>query len=280
MNPELGAFLRDRRGRRQPQDVGLPANARRRVPGLRREELAIVAGVSPDHYQRIEQSRVNPSAQVIDALATALALDDTERHHLHDLAHGPTGQRSPAIRPRPDPQRYQGLVDSFAGPAYVLDHRRDILAWNQMAAALHIDFRSLRPRDRNMIWLILTHPSVKSLYPDWETAARTQVGLLRRASAAYPDDRRIHDLIGRLSTHSAQFETWWRQREVREGTAGHKQLEHPDVGRLLLDYQVLHPSGTPDIEIFIYYPTTTAATDQLQRLRESTDVQQPTSTTS
>ena len=265
---ELGEFLKDRRGRRQPHEVGLPVHARRRVPGLRREELAIVAGVSPDHYQRIEQGRVNPSAQVIDALATALALDDTERRHLHDLArHGHAApNRPPAASRPPTPGRYQALLDSFTGPAYALDRRRDIIAWNRPAAALHIDFQSVAPRDRNMIWLILTHPRVKALYPDWETAARTQVGLLRRASARYPDDRRMHELIGRLSAASPEFDAWWRAREVREGTVGHKDLRHPRVGALRLGYQVLHPAGTSDVEIFTYYPTTPEARDRLRLL--------------
>lgn len=270
VDTELGAFLKDRRGKRRPHEVGLPTNPGRRVPGLRREELAIVAGVSPDHYQRIEQGRVNPSPQVIDAIATALALDDTERQHLHDLARGSAGTRTPNTIRQSSPVRYQSLVDSFNGPAYALDQRRDIVAWNQLAAALHIDFQSVPPRDRNMIWLILTHPAVKALYPDWETAARTQVGLLRRASARYPDDRRLHDLIGRLSATSAEFDAWWRAREVREGTAGHKDLQHPEVGALRLSYQVLHPAGEPEIEIFVYYPTTAAAHDQLRQMSEAT----------
>lgn len=117
-----------------------------------------------------------------------------------------------------------------------------------------------------MIWLILCHPTIRALYTDWETAARTQVGLLRRAAAAYPGDRRIHDLIGRLTTTSPEFTTWWKAREVREGTTGHKTLQHPTAGALTLNYQVLHPAGTPHIEIFIYYPTTPAAEEQLTHL--------------
>ncbi len=258
IDEELGAFLRHRRSLRQPQDVGLPTGGRRRVPGLRREELAIVAGVSPDHYQRIEQGRVRPSPQVVDALATALALDNVERAHLHDLAgrgtaarsHSPTSTRSPSAQ-----RRYQALADNFNGPAYVLDHRRDLIAWNRLAAALHVDFATVPSRDRNMIWLILTDPVMRELYPDWQTAARTQVGLLRRASARFPEDRRIHDLIGRLSVRSPEFERWWRLREVSEGTTGAKELRHPVAGLLRLDYHVLHPASAPGIEVFTYFTT-------------------------
>lgn len=269
MDTELGAFLKDRRGKRQPHEVGMPHHPGRRVPGLRREELAIVAGVSPDHYQRIEQGRVNPSAQVIDALSSALALDDIERQHLHDLARGRADARALTSPRTSSAGDYQQLIDAFDGPAYALDQRRDIIAWNQLAAALHIDFQSVPRRDRNMIWLILTHPAVKALYPDWETAARTQIGLLRRASARYPGDRGLHDLIGRLAVASPEFDAWWRAREVREGSSGHKDLQHPDVGALRLSYHVLHPVGDPDLEIFVYYATTDAAHDQLRQMSEA-----------
>lgn len=269
---ELGAFLRDRRSRRQPHELGLPSGRRRRVPGLRREELAILAGVSPDHYQRIEQGRVQPSSQVVDALATPLALDDTERAHLHDLARtGPERPPVPRARPvdRESVERLQALVDSFRGPAYVLDHRRDLIAWNRMAAALHIDFATVPARDRNMIWLLLTDPALRALYPDWETVGRTQVGLLRRAHARYPGDDRIRDLVERLSARCPDFELWWRSREVTEGTAGTKELRHPRVGTVRLGYQVLHPAGFGALEVFTYYAMTPDAARRLARLGRS-----------
>lgn len=266
---ELGAFLRHRRGLLAPQAVGLPATTGRRVPGLRREELAIVSGVSPDHYQRIEQGRVNPSVQVLDAIATTLGLDDTERAHLHALA---AGHRGPSVsrhrRKRHDLRTADltALVDNFNGPAFALNACRDILAWNSLGAELITDFGALPSQDRNMVWLMLTDPSLQELYPDWETGARAQIAMLRRASALNPGDPRIQQLVGRLSTHSDRFVQWWALREVREKTAGTKTLNHPRLGRLSLTFQVLHPSTAPEVELFTYYATDDTTTDALRKL--------------
>ncbi|MEV1005948.1 helix-turn-helix domain-containing protein [Streptomyces sp. NPDC049881] len=266
---ELGAFLRHRRGLVAPQAIGLPATTGRRVPGLRREELAIMSGVSPDHYQRIEQGRVNPSVQVLEAIATTLGLDDTERAHLHALAAAHRGPSAPRHGRRRHDQRtadLSALVAHFNGPAFALNHCRDVLAWNTLGAELITDFGVLPAQDRNMVWLMLTDPALQDLYPDWETGARAQVAMLRRASALNPGDSRIQQLVGRLSTHSDRFVQWWALREVREKTAGTKTLNHPSLGQLSLAFQVLHPSAAPDVELFTYYPTDDTTAEALRAL--------------
>ncbi|RJL23058.1 helix-turn-helix domain-containing protein [Bailinhaonella thermotolerans] len=266
---ELAAFLRHRRAQVSPEQVGLPRSGGRRVPGLRREELAIVAGVSPDHYQRIEQGRVRPSAQVLDAIATALALDDVERAHLHTLAENlraPLAIRPGARRSDPKMRGLKDLLESFSGPAFALNHCRDVLAWNRLGAALVTDFASLPAQDRNMVWLMLTDPRMRDLYADWRTGAQEQVAMLRRAGGQHPGDPRIERLVGRLGTASPEFVQWWPDRRVHEKTAGTKTLNHPVIGPITLDFHVLRPAATPDIELFVYYPTTPEARNLLLEL--------------
>ncbi|MEV5573798.1 helix-turn-helix transcriptional regulator [Spirillospora sp. NPDC052269] len=258
---ELAAFLRHHRGRVSPEQVGLPRSSGRRVPGLRREELAIVAGVSPDHYQRIEQGRVRPSAQVLDALATVLGLDDTERAHLHALAanlrSSAAGRATPRHQPpASDVRGLQELVDSFAGPAFTLNPCRDVLTWNRLGAALITDFGKLPPHDRNMAWLAMTDPRLRDLYPDWKAAAQGQLAMLRRASGQHPGDPRIEQLIGRLAAASPEFVEWWPQQQVYEKTTGSKVFIHPELGPVTLGFHVLRPAGAPDVELIVYYPTT------------------------
>lgn len=264
----LGEFLRRKRSAVRPEQVGLPAGSGRRVPGLRREETAIVAGISPDHYQRIEQGRVNASARVLDALAAALFLDEVERDHLHDLAASPAEPLPRSAQPDSTAVAdFQRLVDRFDGPAFVLNHCRDVLAWNALGARLVTDFGALPPPDRNMVWLLLTDPQLRTLYSDWEAGARAQVAVLRRASARHPRDPRIHEIVERLTTRSEEFARWWPLHEVREKPAGAKSLDHPEAGTFTLALQALVPASRPDVEIFAYFPTDRRGAEALERLR-------------
>ncbi|MCP2338722.1 helix-turn-helix transcriptional regulator [Actinomadura rupiterrae] len=266
---EFAAFLRHHRGRVAPEQVGLPRSSGRRVPGLRREELAIVSGVSPDHYQRVEQGRVRPSAQVIDAIATALGLDGTERAHLQALARNlkaPPTRAHPASGGGTSVRGLQELVDSFAGPAFALNPCRDVLAWNRLGAALITDFSALQPRDRNMAWLVLTDPRMRDLYPDWKAGAQGQVALLRHASAKHPGDARMENLIGRLATASPEFAEWWPQQQVMEKTSGTKALNHPGIGPIELGFHVLRPAASSDIELVVYFASTDEERERLTAL--------------
>jgi transcriptional regulator with XRE-family HTH domain len=251
---ELGEFLRSRRAALKPADVGLPEFGRRRVPGLRREELSLLAGVSLEHYTRIEQGRgVRPSAQVLDAIATALALTDAERAHLHDLAApAPPSRRRPRPQPRVRPGLQRLLGQMHEHPAFVLGPRMDVLAWNGLAAQVFGDFSRFAPERRNMAWLVFLDDETAALYPDWETVARETVAFLRAGSARDLEDPRLAELVGELSLKSDAFRRWWAARDVKDKASGTKRLRHPVVGELELSYETFIPAGQPEQALVVY----------------------------
>jgi transcriptional regulator with XRE-family HTH domain len=244
---ELSDFLRTRRARLRPADVGIgSADDRRRVPGLRREELAMLAGVSVDYYVRLEQGRggVHPSDSVLDALARALRLDEAEHAHLQRIARAPLA--APARRPRAQRVRpeVERLLDRMTDvPAFVLGRRMDVLAWNDLAARLHVDFGALPPRMRNMPRLVFLDEASRHLYPDWRQVARETVAYLRFEASAQPDDPDLHALVGELSTVSEEFRRLWARHDVREKSHGIKRYRHPLVGELELHYEALRLPG-------------------------------------
>lgn len=235
---ELSEFLRTRRARLQPEDVGLPYfGARRRVPGLRREELAQLAGVSVAYYTRLEQGNAhNVSQAVLEAIADALRLNRAEREHLEHLAKpAPRRSRTAAARPERVRPQLQHLLDTMDSvPAYVLGRRCDILAWNRLAAALLGDFAARPPEQRNMAWIVFLDPASHELYLDWESKARDVVAGLRMHAGRSPDDPRLAALIGELSVKSPEFRQWWAAHDVRGTGPCTKELHHPVVGRLSL----------------------------------------------
>jgi transcriptional regulator with XRE-family HTH domain len=246
----LGEFLQARRAQVSPESAGVATYGRRRVPGLRREELARLAGVSVDYYVRLEQGRAaHPSAEVLDAIARALRLEEVERRHLHDLAaprrRAPVAERVPAGL-----RQLLGQIDNV--PAVVFGRRMDLLAWNPLAAALLGDPARLPRAQRNMARIMLLDPAARDLFPDWERHARETVGYLRQAAGRYPDDPGIAALVGELSVKSAPFARWWADHHVREKTSGTKRFRHPVVGELTLAYETLVPPGAPDQALVTY----------------------------
>jgi transcriptional regulator with XRE-family HTH domain len=244
---ELGDFLRSRRARRQPEDLGLtPVGGRRRVPGLRREELAQAAALSVDYYVRLEQGRLrNPSEEVVDSVATALALDEAERRYLHNLARprrAPAEPGAPTVR-----TTLQTLLDNTQVPAAIYSKRGDILAWNPLAAALIIDFGALPPGERNMARLVFLNDEVASRFVEWERKARDLVSQLRMASSRTPDDERLATLVGELTMRSPDFARLWATHPVREKIRGGHRYRHPVVGEFYLRYEAFSPPDTPDI---------------------------------
>ncbi|HTJ70609.1 MAG TPA: helix-turn-helix domain-containing protein [Actinospica sp.] len=237
---EVGAFLKARRAQLTPGDVGLPepAGARRKVAGLRREEVAQLAAISVDYYTRLEQNRVQPSAGVLEVLARALRLDEDQQTYLYGLAGKsaarPRSRRRREERPRPAVLR---LLDQLtATPAIVLGRRMDILAWNAGAAALYTDFAAVPPRERNYIRLLFTHPAMRALHRDWEHDARSAVAALRmQAGPDAADDPELAALVGQLSLQDPDFRTWWASHQVSSVGYGTKQYRHPLVGDLTLD---------------------------------------------
>ncbi|MEU9456792.1 helix-turn-helix transcriptional regulator [Streptomyces sp. NPDC048277] len=248
--PRLGEFLRTRRSQLQPADVGLPDfGERRRVPGLRRDELAQLAGVGLSYYTRLEQGlSLNASPEVLDALARALGLDEVERAHLHDLARA---SRRTGTRRRPVPERAgdttRQLLDAFGdSPAVVLGRRSDVLAWNRTGHALfagHLDPHIPDQPDQrpNTARLVFLDPHTRDLYDmDWPKKARDVVGKLRLAAGQHPDDPRLAALIGELAMKSTEFTTMWSEHRVRKWDLATYRMHHPLVGRMQLNLQTLN----------------------------------------
>lgn len=248
----LGSFLRARRGRVAPEQVGIPAGRRRRVQGLRREELAQLAGISVDYYVRLEQGRATqPSPEVLDALARALDLDAGERAHLATLAGG-TGARPGAGDGSPAPTARVGpvlrrLMHSLEHlPVFATDHRLDAVAWNPLGAELLGGLDGPTPRrDRNNARFLFLDPAARGVHPEWEDRAREAVGLLRVAAGRHPDDAALISLITELSALSEEFRAIWDSGEVTMCAAGRKRLRHPATGVLTLDFESLQVPAVP-----------------------------------
>jgi transcriptional regulator with XRE-family HTH domain len=266
---ELGEFLKSRRARLRPDDLELPSFGRRRVPGLRREELARLAGVSVDYYVRLEQGRAGqPSEGVLDALGRALRLDDTEWAHLNDLSRPARRRRRepPPERVRPGVRRLIGLLDSTSTPAMVVGRRADVLAWNRTAAALVVDWGTLPPEQRNAALHVFLDDGTRELYPDWEEGARATVAYLRLAAGRHPDDPVLAELIGELSMKSEEFRRWWPRHDVQEKTHGTKRFLHPTVGPLTLAYESLTLAGDGDQTLVVYTPKPGSSSETALRL--------------
>ncbi|WP_216892037.1 helix-turn-helix transcriptional regulator [Nocardia alni] len=259
---QLGEFLRARRARLRPEDVDLPAlHERRRVAGLRREELAQLAGVSVSYYTRLEQGQsVNASGAILDALAGALRLDEHEREHLHELA-----TQRPRPRRPPPPERLspmtRDLMRAFGtAPALVLGQRTDVLAWNELGHALlagHIDRTAPdRPGDRpNLARMLILDPHTRDLYADWQRKARAVVGNLRLVAGRYPEDALLASLVGELSMRSPEFVALWGDHRVKPCEADAYELRHPLVGALTVTQQILVPARSPKQSVVVVTTT-------------------------
>ncbi|MCC3765227.1 helix-turn-helix transcriptional regulator [Glycomyces sp. TRM65418] len=243
---DLGKFLQARRARVNPAEVGLPDNDRRRVPGLRREELALLAGVSVDYYTRLEQGRAkHPSDQVLDAVARALRLDETTRSHLHRLAGN--SRLSPlhaSAGVRPSLQTMLAAIDGF--PALIMNHRQDVLASNRLARLLYGGFGWDLEANPNFVRLLFEEDSQQH-FPDWEAVCSHEtVAQLRKMAALFPEDKEMTALIGDLTVEHRFFAELWAQAEVKDCNIGWVRFEHPMVGLLQLykdQFRVADGSG-------------------------------------
>ncbi|MEU8080958.1 helix-turn-helix transcriptional regulator [Catellatospora citrea] len=254
--PELGEFLRACRADVTPDAVGLtagPPRAGRRVRGLRREEVAELAGMSVDYYTRLEQGRHRrPSEAVIDALSRALRLDDTARAHLADLARPVRRRPERPQRQRVRPALQQLVASLTEHPAFVVGRRTDVLAANDLARALLTDWRQLPPHQRNYARWMFFDPAARDRFEDWPTVAAEVVGTLRRDAGRHPDDQLLNELVGELTIKSADFRTWWNDHRVHERTNGTKHMAHPAVGPITIRYQAMALPGDSDQTLFIY----------------------------
>lgn len=250
---ELADLLRSRRDRLKPEDMGLPIGARRRTPGLRREEVAFLANVSTTYYTFLEQGRdVRPSRQVLDALAGALRLSSTEREHLHRLAHG-----SPPVNENLEPEALAPGVGVLVAhldphPAYVTGRRWDVLAANRSARALFVDWPTLPREERNMLWWMFTDPRAREVFVEWEKEAAAQLARFRDAASRRGDDPEFVDLIERLHRASPEVREWWPRHEVVPLGGGAKRLRHPALGEFALRHVVLQVADHPDQKLVTF----------------------------
>ncbi|MFE3523152.1 helix-turn-helix transcriptional regulator [Streptomyces sp. NPDC059161] len=250
---ELAAFLRTRRERLDPRDFGLPSRRQaRRTPGLRREEVAELAGVSTDYVVRLEQGRgLRPSADVVEALARALRLAPDERAYLFNLAQQRPRNADKAATTAA-PQLARLVTDLSPLPAMLMNHRYDILAWNSEMTRLLLDFGTLPPSQRNAMWLCLMHPEIREFYVDRERVVREGVAHLRAAWAAHPQDQALTDRIAEFATADEEFARLWAERDIKVNGRGRKVLRHPDLGVIAVDFEVLVPLQDPDQRLVIY----------------------------
>jgi transcriptional regulator with XRE-family HTH domain len=248
VNIDLREFLRSRRARITPAEAGLrPQPGPRRVPGLRREEVAQLAGVSVDYYVRLERGRdVNVSETVLDALARALRLNDLERGHLLAVARPGRARQRPMPPQRVRPGLHRVLETLTDMPALVLGRRLDVLAANPLAKALYIDFDALPHRERNMARFIFLQPAGRALYVDWHSAARGLVAALHLYAGRHPHDPRLDELVAELSARDDDFRRWWADHDVFQHDHGTKRYRHPVAGELVLSYESLAATDDPD----------------------------------
>jgi transcriptional regulator with XRE-family HTH domain len=271
---ELGEFLKRRRAELTPAQVGLPehGHTQRRVQGLRREEVAQLAAISTDYYMRIEQGRLAPSAQVLEALARELRLDGDQRSYVEGLVAqaGRPERRATSRRPsRPTvhPHLLRLLAQLTDTPAIVFGPRLDILAWNPLAAALLCDFAAVPEKERNYVRMVFTDSVMREIYPEWEDVARTCVEVLRMEAGTNPSDPALAALVGELSVADEHFRTWWAEHRVAHQDFGSKRIAHPVVGELTLDWDTFRYAGAPEQQLVLWSAESgTPAAERLGRL--------------
>lgn len=275
----LGRLLRARRALVQPQDAGLPAGSRRRVAGLRREEVAMLAGVSTDYYVRLEQGRErSPSAQVVDALARALGLEGDATDHLHRLARPVAGDSSARRRPEQvSPVLLRMMEGWHRTPAVVLGRCLTVLAHNALGRGLfagHI-------HSDDLLRLVFLDPDAREFYPDWERVAVNTVAGLRAAVGTDHDDPQLIETVGELSLKSDEFRRLWARHDIRQKSRETKRFRHPQVGDLTLDYESLTVNSAPGQQLVVYQAEPGSPSEQALALLGSlgADEPQPTEST-
>jgi transcriptional regulator with XRE-family HTH domain len=272
---ELGDFLRTRRDGLTPEAAGIISYGRRRVPGLRREEVAQLAGVSVTYLVRLEQGQsANASPAVLNALARALRLDSDEHAHLLALAHPQDTRKPRSSKPQPAAPGALQLVAAVADvPLMLLGRVNEILAWNPLAHRLfasHLPFDAPSRSDArpNLLRMLFLDAHARSLYRDWEAEASLAVASLRYVAAQFPDDIRIAHLVGEISMDSPEFARLWARHSVRLCTSGSKRLQHPEDGQVDLDFEILHlPAGEGQRILSLSAPPASAAEAALKLLR-------------
>lgn len=268
---ELGDFLRARRAELDPAAFGIPADARRRVPGLRRGEVAAAASISVEYYTRIEQGRIAVSAPVLAELADVLRLTDEHRTYLFDLTGkaetAPPLPRSQVVQPA----LQRALDDLATTPAFVLGRLTQIIGWNRLGAALITDFGAIPTADRTFIRLLFADPAMRALYADWSEVVELAIAQLRGDSARYPDDPDLRRVVDGMSTEFSEFRETWAAHAVAGRGTGRKTLRHPVVGEVELDWEILASAMDQDQLIVLWTAEPGSVSEErLRQLAERT----------
>lgn len=274
---EVREFLTSRRAKISPERAGLPVGSRRRVPGLRRSEVAALADVSVEYYAKLERGHLaGVSPAVLEAIARALQLDDAERAHLLNLAQAADGSdaltrpRRRAARTFTPHRSLQWVLDAVtAGPAFVRNGRMDLLAANQLARAFYDDVYAAVGNQANLARFNFLDPASRRFYPDWEQAADVAVAILRTEAGRNPHDKELHDLVGELSTRSEDFRTRWGAHNVRHHGTGTKRFHHHAVGDLTLAYEGLDMAAEPGLTLTVYTAEPGSPSEEALRLLAS-----------
>jgi transcriptional regulator with XRE-family HTH domain len=254
-SPALGQLLRSRRERLTPADVGLPPGSRRRTPGLRREEVALLANLSTTYYTFLEQGRtVRPSSQVLDALAAALRMSAAERRYLQVLAYGPDGGAAAAPAEQLDPAVADLVQRLDPFPTLVKGRRWDVLVANPAARELFSDWSALPAGERNLVRWMFTADRAREVYLEWESEARAMLGRFRLAAARHPHDPGFERLIAELQRESEHVRAWWPGHDVQAVGNGSKKLRHPRLGPVDYSHVVLQVADSPEQTIVTYSP--------------------------
>ncbi|WP_456238436.1 helix-turn-helix transcriptional regulator [Paenibacillus durus] len=266
-NKQLGDFLKIRRARLNPEKVGLPLGRRRRTAGLRREEVALLAGVSVDWYTWLEQGRdIRVSSRVLEELARVLQLSSTERRHLFLLAEQtiPLDNKHDQLHLSPSVQQF--LDYQNPSPAYVTNPRWDFIAWNRAACAVFGDYNEMSELERNSVWRIFTSSYMRELLDCWEEHGQRRLAQFRASYGRFIDDPWWPEMIARLSKESEEFKEWWPRHDVLNTPEGRKVLHHPGVGELILGHLSFQVSDAPDLLVTVHMPETEETLEKLRSL--------------
>jgi len=255
----LAEFLRTRRERLTPDDVGLPSGGRRRTPGLRREEVALLSNVGISRYTSLEQGRdAKPSEGVLEGIAGALRLSPEEEWHLFVLA----DRTPPPCIPPPveaiTPALRRMLDDLRTSPAYAISTRGDLAHWNAAAETVFGLSSGAPPHERNLLWYVFAAPLARERFASWEATAQSFLARFRADSARYPGDARFASLIEDLRRESQEFREWWSRYDVAGEADGRREIVHPDAGHIVLDHTTLSPPADPDLKVMVYTPASAA----------------------
>ena len=272
---ELSDFLRNRRGRIDPADLGLPATSRRRTPGLRREEVAQLAGMSVTWYTWLEQKRpIGVSSGVLDNLARVLRLDPAERLQLFQLALCRPALDVPSRRETVSPLIRRLLDQTHPIPAFVLGRRWDILAWNRAALAFYLNFEQVPTNERNMLWLIFTNSTMRSLLVHWRKRAQDTLARFRGDYGRHAGDAHFVQLVERLKSVSPEFADWWPRHDILPITEGRNDYDHPIAGRMIVEHTTFSVSDNPELRLVVCLAA--AASNSAAKMRKLVAAFRPT----